>query len=258
MATHDPIDLHDRSQAFHKEFFNHHLVGADPWYIKDAESCYVSASKAWYELISLPLDIMLAGKKRRDTFSLMFPLEQEMSLHERYVIESGNPIELLVINKFIEERSFTPLVFSIRKFSNDLTITNIIQPSNFDVDSYLLDSISTFCLIQSGKKVSIHNFIDSLSETNPLNIFTQREWDIGWLLLMGYTHKEISHHLDIKKGYVDNMVLKIYASLGSGVNRDIFRFLSISLNWGQFIPLVFINKPKIFKIHKNTVVLNSA
>jgi hypothetical protein len=253
MAIRDPIDLHERSQAFHEEFFDHHMVGAEPWYIKDTESRYVTASKAWYELISLPTDITLAGKRGRDTFSLMFPLEQEMSSHERYVRESGNPIELLVINKFIEERSFTPFVFSIRKFSNDLTITKIIQPFNFDVDSYLLDSISTFCLIKSGEKLSIHNFIDSLSEKNPLNIFTQREWDIGWLLLMGYTHKEISHYLDIKKGYVDNIVLKIYASLGSGVNRDIFRFLSISLNWGQFIPFAFINNPKIFTIQCRAV-----
>ncbi|CNI39633.1 LuxR family transcription regulatory protein [Yersinia pekkanenii] len=246
MATHDPIDLHDRSQAFHKEFFNHHLVGADPWYIKDAESCYVSASKAWYELISLPLDIMLAGKKGRDTFSLMFPLEQEMSSHERYVRESGNPIELLVINKFIEERSFTPFVFSIRKFSNDLTITKVTRPSNFDVDYYLLDEVSTCYLIKGGEKLSIHDFIDSLSEKNPLNIFTHREWDIGWLIVMGYTHKEISHHLDIRKSYVDNMAVKIYSSLGGGADRDIFKFVSSVLGWWQFIPYTFINKPKIF------------
>ncbi|QKJ09326.1 hypothetical protein HRD68_00495 (plasmid) [Yersinia massiliensis] len=254
MAIRDPIDPHERSQAFHEEFFLHHMVGAESWYIKDSESCYVTASKSWIKLISLPIDITLAGKRGRDNFSLMFSLEQEISAHERYVIESGNPIELLVINKFIEERCFTPLVFFIRKFSTNMTITKVIQPSNFKVDHYLLDSISNFSLIRRGEKLSIHHFIDSLSERNPLNIFTQREWDIGWLLLMGYTHKEISHHLDIKKGYVDNMVLKIYSSSGSGVNRDIFIFISTSLNWGQFIPVVFTHKPRVFRIHKTLFI----
>lgn len=247
MATHDPIDLYDRSQAFHKDFFNYHLKSDKPWFIKDAKSCYVTANRAFFDLHGLSHDLTIEGMSDKDLPFIRFCSLNSNNLYEKDVLMNRSKIKTLEINFFNENAHLTPCIL----IRDSLTLSNgesliygeIETIQNNYSKLFILNEMKLSGCERGYDSHRIMDVLDSVKNTNPLNELTKREWELAWLTLNGLTHIEIAILMSFSADYVKRRRRDIYTKL-KVFYHDVFILVGNILGWINFFPDYFISEPK--------------
>ncbi|HEN3637279.1 TPA: hypothetical protein U5E40_001896, partial [Yersinia enterocolitica] len=117
MAIRDPIDLHERSQAFHEEFFLHHAEHGNPWFIKDSELRYVAASRSFFELFGLSEQCSIFGKTDSELSSTLSYFVPKGSIYESVVINEFKSIKTLEVNFFNSNSNLSIRLFNRKIFA---------------------------------------------------------------------------------------------------------------------------------------------
>lgn len=252
MATHDPIDLHDRSQAFHKDFFNYHLKNDKPWFIKDAKSCYVTANRAFFDLHGLSHSITIEGMSDKDLPFMKFCVLRSNYLYEMDVLTSRDEIKTLEINFFNEDDYLTPRILTrdLLPLSNgSVVIYGEIETIQNDYSRIFILNELEMSGCDRGYDVSrVMEVMDSVKNTNPLSELTKREWEIAWLVLNGFSYAKIAMVMEITTDYVEKRTKNIYSKLGV-LYQSAFYLIGHSLGWVNYFPERFIKEPKSILIN---------
>ncbi|MBX9485964.1 hypothetical protein J8Z82_10390 [Yersinia enterocolitica] len=249
MAIRDPIELHERSQAFHEEFFLHHAEHGNPWFIKDSELRYVAASRSFFGLHGLSDQISIFGKTDSELSSTLSYFVPKSSIYESVVIKESKCIKTLEVNYFNSNSNLSIKLFNRKEFSfsseNTGVITYIENVDCLYFDTKIYDY--NFSIERKNGSVNIGRLVESYRNKSPCELLTDREWSIAWLILMGRCHDNISTILKLKKSHVTNVASEIYRKLGVP-DRSVFIIAFKYCGWCDFIPQKILSEPASFVI----------
>ncbi|WP_042820388.1 helix-turn-helix transcriptional regulator [Yersinia wautersii] len=249
MAICDPIDLHERSQAFHEEFFLHHFEHGNPWFIKDSELRYVAANRSFFELHGLSEQCSIFGKTDSELSSTLSYFVPKSSIYESVVIKEFKCIKTLEVNYFNSDGNLSIRLFNRKGFSfssrNIGVITYIENAECLYFDTKVYDC--KFSIERKNGSINIGRIVESYRNKSPGELLTDREWSIAWLILMGRCHDNISTILKLKKSHVTNVASEIYRKLGVP-DRSVFIIAFKYCGWCNFIPQEILSEPESFII----------
>lgn len=249
MAIRDPIDLHERSQAFHEEFFLHHFEHGNPWFIKDSELRYVAANRSFFELFGLSELCSIFGKTDSELSSTLSHFSPKSSIYESIVINESKCIKTLEVNYFNSNSSLSMRLFNRKKFAfsnkSSGVITYIQNAECLFFDTKIYDY--KFSIERKNGTVNIGRLVESYRNKSPGELLTDREWSVAWLILMGRCHDNISTILKLKKSHVTNVASEIYRKLGVP-DRSVFIIAFKYCGWCDFIPQEILSEPTSFLI----------
>lgn len=232
MSTHTNIPLHYPHQL------DHYLVSfimkhPNAWLIKDKDSNYLFANESLLNLYNIRRDII--GENEADILPNASRLIKHSSQLDALTRLNMNSVFSIEVNNFFGHSQLSPRVYIRRPFS------------------YVNDD--TCVLIEIAELSSI-NFSLPLMDTrlipyfNPLNTLTKREWEIGWLILSGYTHLEVADILSLSKDYIDKRMRGVYRKLGIHGQNDFLKAGHV-YQLVKYIPQSLMNSPYIYKINNN-------
>lgn len=95
--------------------------------------------------------------------------------------------------------------------------------------------------------------IENLKDEYPFNIFNNKEWLVGWLIIKGYTLSQISLQTEIPLCYVEKISKKLITETKT-YKKELFIKTSNILAWDRFIPGVLLDR----LIRKNGTVYKTS
>ena len=238
MATRDPMDLHERSQAFYQSFYNFHLVNGDAWYIKDENHHYVDANLSF-----LKFDQTCSQTNQVDAMHRVFSgLEGELKKYELSSVNDRRVVNLLVVTKCESSNEFSLHKLGISPCSNG-TITIINEFDLMGWDGKVVELLGVKIKYQLGNSSLLEKFVG----INPFSILSDSEKITAWFMAVGFSKRLIATTLKISESAVDKKVSNIYIKLKLK-NYENFMFLSGFFRWTRFIPKALLNKQKIISM----------
>ena len=100
-----------------------------------------------------------------------------------------------------------------------------------------------------GNELSFDDIVSRLEGSNPLDILTNKEWAISWLLISGFSTTDISVIMQIKINTVKKYIERILGVKKLAIfKRELFIQIAIHLGWNLFIPSFFVKKTTVQKV----------
>ncbi|ENG8827702.1 helix-turn-helix transcriptional regulator [Salmonella enterica] len=197
-------------------------MSKEPWGIKDLHSNYTYVNDAYFDFFEIPLAL-------RDSFYIqniggiepLQPIYDELRKHDKLVLKSVKRTEgigTVIVNgeykSFIQEQyprisekeEVIGLVFHLRPFEQIST-------------NYFLDKFS-------------HGIV---TYTPPTSRFTNREWDILFLLFQHLDKKQIAARLGISRITVRNLISRLLLKTGTSTKGQLVD-MGIRGGWHLYIP----------------------
>lgn len=203
----------------------HYMENQDePMGIKDTSSTFVYANKAYGNLLNLPADFSVEGKKDNDMPAPTAEFATLFQSHDRMVELSKKRRTSLEIHPFGKEQ--------------------ILSAYFFDKTAYFDDSGKVVGTLFHGKKaehLSLRFYLcghvrtGSLILTQPDAIFSEFGWLVAFHLRCHLSTKEIAAKLNVSVGYVKNTISELYRKAGVGNNKMFIEFLR-SKGWHTYVP----------------------
>lgn len=242
MATHDPMDLDVRSQAFYKDFYHFHKNSCDAWYIKDANHCYVDASLTFASKFMPHVKEPLQGSKDINLLSIPYKYTQIMHRMENEVIVNNNAFSVYAYNYFCKDNLFYRLDMLPFFHHNHVNVLVSVE-SVFDriMPVQLLGEFITFDEVSNTLDYSPYYDLDPVYSLSPL------EWEITWYMLIGYSQKQIASMLSIESRKVEKITSRVYMKLRV-FNIQRLRIVASTFGWLYRIPSRFIDDIFLFKV----------
>lgn len=212
MATHDPMDLNIRSQAFLSDFYHFHKNSCDAWYIKDANHRYVDASTAFYHrFLSSKL---LCG----DELSAFGELNQKIDLldvftsFESQVVSTGKCITLFTWRCLTDIKGVQAFILKIKPIHIEGELGTIFYVD--DIFSFHRDELNFLDdILCGGERLSSKTPCIDFSHDDQLSTLTEREWEVAWLAIYGKPQRWIADFLQIKRQAVERKLKTVYLKL---------------------------------------------
>lgn len=236
MATHDPMDLDVRSQAFYKNFYHFHKNSCDAWYIKDTNHEILDASLTFSSFF--PHVSPTGTKMHRHVCS------DSYLLYESEVIENKNRIKLFTNGMFVDLNGNKTFIIELAffKFSDmDCVIAFFRKPSDFFMQTDFLN----FAFDISDFERPVLN--EDLKGINPREVLTEREWEIIWLVFMGKPNRWIADFLRCSRQNIEYTLSRAYNKL-QVFSRSNLIINAMNYGWVNYIPYVFSEKEVLIRI----------
>lgn len=246
MAMHDPIDPHVRTQAFYRAFYQNHKRTSHLWYVKDDKHRYEDASFAFVSRFLPEGSSTVTGLHDKDICNagprgirLMHKFEDEvLSKNKELVLFSRDYFcDNAEVNIFI--LYLKPLSYKDKKcvivYLDD--IFSIYHQAEW-VTEVLTGLSENFCPLYKIKRQAV---------TGLINLLTEKEWEVAWLMISGKSQRWIARHLGIRKQSIDNKIRSIYSKLNIN-NRDELVAEAGRYGWINFIPSRFLPSAPLIRI----------
>lgn len=233
MATHDPMDLDVRSQAFYRDFYHFHKHACDAWYIKDANHRFVDASITFLSRFLPPEITSVIGLSDRD-FSIASKRDIAlMQDFESQAMSLDKDITLLVCNYFTDRNDIKSYILKIKSLHKNDGIGVIIFISDLTEVNQETDWLS---LLLPGSKVFPSEIkLGNDKCINPQLYLTESEWTVAWLVICGFSLRKIANLIDMKRQSVDLKISHAYLKLGVSNKDELFK-MAFRNRWLNFIP----------------------
>lgn len=212
MATHDPMDLDIRSQAFYRDFYHFHKNSCDAWYIKDANHRYVDSSVTFYSRF---LSSTLACGDGLGAFGVLnqnLNLLDVFSTFESQVISKGKSITLFTWRCFTDIKGIQAFILKIKPLyieGERGAIFYVDDVFNFHGNkTNFLDDI-----LRGGERPSSKTPCIDFIHDDQLSTLTEREWEVAWLAIYGKPQRWIADFLQIKRQAVERKLKTVYLKL---------------------------------------------
>lgn len=233
MSTHDPIDLDERSQVFFSPLMaNYHTFSIKKCCTSnlcDSDDCFLFDSFENFELP--PVSTLEKNKIHQIIYIQFLKIKGDNSYYPFTV----------VINPICFNGNVSYILFNYMSL-NQLSIEFITLPQDcFDYTD------------RNELSLSFSLSINYLSNEKPSNLFAEKEWVVGWLLIFNFTAKQISTLSDISTSYVEKLTKNILEKTSTH-NRYLYSKVAKALGWKNFIPAYFIKNTliKIKTVYKTS------
>lgn len=240
MATHDPMDLNVRSQAFYQQFYLHHKNSCDAWYIKDANHLYVDASASFLSRFLSSNTTSVLGKDDGQVFGLSKLPLSTMHGFESQVITEVKELTVFSWDYFSDSKDTKSFVLKIKPYTCDDSSGTITYLYDLDSVNMSLDWIPSFlgCADNSSSANRVNTMYKDIL---PYSVLTEKEWEVAWLVIVGKSQRWIAGFLNLSHQAVEKRLKKIYLKLRVFDLQGLIQCASIS-NWSNHPPLSFLPK----------------
>ncbi|ATF95478.1 Uncharacterised protein [Cedecea neteri] len=210
-------------------FENDPIVG---WAVKDKESHFVYVNKAFkiWQTISTHYDY--EGLKINDIPVPVAEFSDLFEQQERYIEDSGKPVRAITTHIQGKEKIMQPAyniqepLFDEKNICNGTLISvrhvNIITPT-----SLLAGKIKQHAIFQA-----------------PSVIFTEKEWEMVYLLQCDFSLKEISSILGISVNAINGRLRSCFKKIGANSSSSLIEFCKCN-GMDNYIPQFFLKKGHI-------------
>lgn len=201
----------------------------EPWGIKDLSSRHIYMNKAAYLYTNTPLNFDIAGKLDAEFPAAWAEFAPDLQEHDRKTEGTRDRVAVIETHFWYGSDSLVPFVSEKLPIYNDKeelvgTMWNA-RP---------LDSFSPLKYINQ-QKPSI------LTTEVSIQIFTQSELDIIFLMLQRYTNKEIARLYDVSNKTIENRIYNIYQKADVHTLQQFEEYCK-QVNLDSYIPVRLIEK----------------
>lgn len=204
-------------QALH--FFEQSL---EPWGVKDIHSRFIYVNQAYIDYLEIKQDI---GNLSYEAVTAFGSFTESLIAHDQKVMQTGQRLEaigtLLVGNEY---RSF---IFEKYPF--------------FDKDGSVT---GTVVHLKPFEHISIEYFLEKPfygeATFTPPATFTDREWDVLFLLFRGSDRKQIAEKLGLSENTIRNIISRIFI-LTRTSSRNMLLEKGVKSGWHLYVPPRFVS-----------------
>lgn len=245
MATHDRMDLNVGSQAFCWDFYHFCKNSYEMWYIKDANHNLVDASFAFFSRFSL---LKVTAVNLSSIQNALFPSGQgelAMRTFEKQVILENKEMLIYTCGYLRDPNGCNSFILKINKMycsGLEYMVVNVIDVASYDSINEWIPYLFTDVRINNSD-VQLKNF----KKVTPLALVSQEEWDVAWLLICGYTIREIAVILNFNKSTIESRINNVYMNL-QVVNKTGFLRVAKFYGWIRFVPDRYSSEPFLLRI----------
>ncbi|ECH2288275.1 PAS domain-containing protein [Yersinia pestis] len=194
----------------------------EPWGIKDKESRYVYANKAYFDFLGVPMEKRnKIHFKSYDFIPSLKPLIEGLVSHDQEVMNTGvryEAVGTLLING--QYRTF--LFEKWPRYSKSGEINGTI----FHLKPFELISMSYFI---------DKPFYGKATYSPPTEIFSPREWDVLFLLFRRIEKRQISKILKLRETSVRNLISRLFLRTGTSGREELLNY-GFREGWHLYIP----------------------
>lgn len=122
-----------------------------------------------------------------------------------------------------------------------------------DIDKLYFDDDIFIYKDRYNHELKVGLCIEKLKGKYPFDIFNNKEWLVGWLVIKGYTLSQISLQTKIPLCYVEKISKKLITETQT-YKKELFIKISNILAWDRFIPGVLLDR----LIRKNGTVYKTS
>jgi DNA-binding CsgD family transcriptional regulator len=197
----------------------------EPWGIKDVDSNYVFVNQAFFDFLEIPEELQDRLYEENYNFATpLQPIAEKLIEHDRKVMETGKRTEavgtILVNGKYktfilerfpriSEDEEIIGLVFHFRKFEH-ISMSYFVDKPFHGVATY----------------------------QPPTKMFTNREWDVLFLLFRRLDKRKMSELLGISDITVRNLISRLFLKTGTST-QDQLLAMGVREGWHLYIPAKF-------------------
>ncbi|OHT23068.1 hypothetical protein A3Q29_21430 [Providencia stuartii] len=220
MSTCDPIDLDAIKQAVFRENLPEFLEKFYFWMITDQNNHVLSCSS---------------------------PDNVNSILNSQKILKVKDELSFLSIE--LVTHHIHPIAIALEVISFKMTIND--QLVYFKIYDLIKNTNIKFKVFKSNLSIRRDGFynpldfnsaIERLRNVNPLDLLTNNEWIVSWLIIHGLTNPEISAVMNISINTVKNYVTNVLVHKLKLFSRYLLSDIGFALNWDCFVPLSLINK----------------
>ncbi|WP_342221509.1 helix-turn-helix transcriptional regulator [Candidatus Fukatsuia endosymbiont of Tuberolachnus salignus] len=200
---------------------------ADPWGIKDNESRYLYANKAWFELLNLPANFSLKGRLGSDIPHLTAKFACYFQEHDRQVRETQQSLSSLDIYPYGRKQIVQPYICEKSPLYNEAgKCIGIIFHSR---------KCAFFSALQC-----INGELPHLPVFHPTKkLFSKKELEVIFFALYSLSAKEIAKKLHLSHRTIENTLQKIYRKAGIHFLNQLITFCKTK-GLDNYIPPQFL------------------
>lgn len=245
MATHDPMDLDSRSQAFYRDFYQFHQHSCDAWYIKDTNHRFTDGSITFLSRF-LPHSVTsviglcdedIAIASSRD-IHLVYDFESQVMIYKK-------AITLLVWNYFSDCNDIKSFILKMMPYQHDGKSSVITYVSDLFEINKNIDWLPS--LIPGVSKTVPNGKIDYVVYVDPLSYVTEGEWEVAWLIICACPIRWIASNFDVSVKAVEIKARNVYMKMRV-FNREGLLQMAMLHGWVNIIPKRFVAESNIIRV----------
>lgn len=204
----------------------------EPYGVKDLQSRFVYANQAYYRLLDLPAGFDITGRYDSELPAPTSDFAAEFQAHDRLVETLKKRKSSLEIHEFGHDKRLSAYFFDKSPLydEGDNVIGTIFH-------GRLAEHLSLRFYSTGGKP-------ESIILTAPDGIFTDKEWELIFLLRQRHSLRECSGILGISQSAVDDRLRRIYDKKGVRSVKELIDFVRFN-NWHTYVPARFITSNHI-------------
>ncbi|RAX11260.1 PAS and helix-turn-helix domain-containing protein [Photorhabdus bodei] len=200
----------------------------EPWAIKDKNSCWIFCNSALRQMQNIPDLFDYEGKYDSELPWNGAEFAKEFVIHDKSVMKQGNRICSLETHTYGKDK-FLSSYFSEKYpiYNDENECIGIFihgwKAQDFSITRLFYGKLPASILFQP-----------------PTDLFTQREWDVIFLLLHKYTSKQIGRMLNISYRTVETHISRIYKRLGLHSSRQLEEYCRTN-DYDLYVPERFVH-----------------
>lgn len=225
-----------------KQFMHLFAQSAEPWGVKDAQSHYIYANQAYFDFLEIQEDIARdITKFSYESVPALTPLSGRLIAHDQKVMQTGQRLE--AIGTLLIGENYRSFIFEKYPFYDD---NGNIAGTMFHLKPF--------------ERLTMEYFLEKpfygvTTFTPPTDIFTNREWDVLFLLFRGSHKSQAAEFLGIASLSVRNVISHLLQKTGA-LSKDKLLELGVSKGWHLYVPprFVSIGYDILFKTFQNNTL----
>jgi len=204
----------------------------EPYGVKDLQSQFVYANQAYSRLLDLPVGFDITGRYDSELPAPTSDFAAEFQAHDRLVETLQKRKSSLEIHEFGHEKRLSAYFFDkIPFYDDDNNVIGTIFHGRL-AEHLSLRFYSTECKPES------------IILTAPDGIFTDKEWNLIFLLRQRHSLRECSAILSINLSAISARLGRIYDKIGVRNVNALVEYVRVN-NWHTYVPRSFITKRHI-------------
>ncbi|MCA6220032.1 helix-turn-helix transcriptional regulator [Photorhabdus antumapuensis] len=199
-----------------------------PWAIKDKNSCHIHVNQACKSLLNISCSFDFEGIYDHELPWDGAEFAKEYIAHDQKVMEKEERVCLLLTHTFGKEQILSSYFFEKYPLYHEDgscigTIYHGWQAQDFSLTRLFHGKLPANIMFQP-----------------PTDLFTQREWDIIFLMLHKYTSKQIGRMLNISYRTIETHISRIYKRIGVHSSYQLEEYCRTN-DYDLYVPKRFVN-----------------
>ncbi|KGT87012.1 hypothetical protein NG99_24345 [Erwinia typographi] len=201
-------------------FFN---KSQEPWGVKDIHSHFIYVNQAYIDYLEIKQDIANLSYEAVTAFG---SFKKGLVAHDQKVMQTG--LRLEAVGTLLVGDNYRSFIFEKYPF--------------FDRSGSI---IGTVVHLKPFEHISMGFFLEKpfygeATFTPPTDIFSNREWDVLFLLFRGLERKQIAEKLGISENTVRNNISRIFLIAGTN-SRESLLDKGMKNGWHLYVPPLFVS-----------------